>query len=274
MKGKYRAYNIKTIETSSYIEIYQYETPIISKVKENETSKSHLEFLEVENNKKSFEEMNASEQAESLSRKQKHYENMRWEIARLVDCNFDSQTKFLTLTFKENEQDIAFTNDEFRKFIQRLNYRLYKTKKATLHYIATWEKQRKRGAIHYHVILFKFPFIKVKELQTIWGHGFVKINKVEVDSLENHGRYLSKYFAKDLDIKEHKKKAFFKSQNLTLPIVKKFSSTNEMDLTNKNVIYTNEYTQKIPIFKAFSDNGSRNIEFEDRTVKYTKIKKD
>lgn len=274
-KSKYRAYNIKTVETPSYIEVWQYEKPVVSKVsKQIEKSESSLDFLQVESKKKSFEEMNASEQAESLRRKQLHYEDKRWEISRIIDCNFDSQsTKFMTLTFAKNETDISYTNKEFTNFIRRLNYKLYKTKKASLHYLATWEKQR-RGAIHYHVIFFQLPFIKVKELQTIWGHGFVKINKVEVDSLENRGRYLSKYFAKDLDIKEHKKKAFFKSQNLTLPFVKKFFLTNEMDLTNKNVIYTNEYTQKIPIFTAYSDNGSRNIDFEDRIVKYTKIKKE
>lgn len=54
---------------------------------------------------------------------------MRFEIARLVDTNFDNQTKFLTLTFKENIQDIEYANNEFKKFIKRLNYDLYKTKK-------------------------------------------------------------------------------------------------------------------------------------------------
>lgn len=98
----------------------------------------------------------------ALKRKQKHYEAMRWEIARLVDCNFDSKTKFVTLTFSENVESIDYANDEFRKFIQRLNYRLYSTKKASLKYLATWEKQ-KRGSIHYHVIFFNLPFIKNSE---------------------------------------------------------------------------------------------------------------
>ncbi|PAF16988.1 Rep protein [Terribacillus saccharophilus] len=254
------------------MEIYQYEIPVVTKVNENETSKSNHEFLTEDIKRKSFEEMSVSEQSESLKRKQKHYESMRWEIARIIDCNFDNRTKFMTLTFKVNEQDIAVTNLEFNKFIKRLNYTLYKEKKQRLKYLAVWEKQ-KRGAIHYHVIFFNFPFIKIKDLQTIWGHGFVKLNKIDVDSQENRGRYVSKYFSKDLEVREHKKKAFFKSQNLKTPIVKKFSSTTEMDLTNKNVIYTNEYTQKVPIFKAYSDNGSRNIDFEDRTVKYIKVLK-
>ena len=122
---------------------------------------------------------------------------MRFEIARLVDMNFDNRSKFLTLTFRENIQDIAYANNEFKKFIKRLNYELYHTKKANLKYLATWEN---------HIILFDFPFISVNRLTTIWGHGFVKINKIDVDSIENRGRYISKYFDKALDLKEHKKK--------------------------------------------------------------------
>lgn len=141
---------------------------------------------------------------------------MRFNIARLIDTNFDENTKFMTLTFKENIQDIAATNDEFKKFIKRLNYHVFKTKKSQIKYLATWEKQ-KRGAIHYHIILFSFPFVPYERLVAIWGHGHhVWINKIDVDAAENRGTYISKYFDKDLDIKEHKKKAFFKSQNLKL----------------------------------------------------------
>lgn len=70
-----------------------------------------------------------------------------------------------------------------------------------------WEKQ-KRGAIHYHIIFFELPFIKTKVLQEIWGHGFVKLNKIDVDSQENRGRDVSKYFSKNLELKEHKKRHF------------------------------------------------------------------
>lgn len=79
--------------------------------------------------KKNYDELSAQGQYDSLKRKQKHYQSMRFEIARLVDTNFDNQTKFLTLTFKENIQDIEYANNEFKKFIKRLNYDLYKTKK-------------------------------------------------------------------------------------------------------------------------------------------------
>ena len=170
-------YNTKIIETPTTKEVYFYETPIYSHSNsDSKTSNTQA------HKRKVFDEMSAHKQYDSLKRKQKHYEQTRWEIARIVDCNFDNKTKFLTLTFRENIQDITITNKEFKYFIQRLNYYLYQTKVQTLKYIATWEKQ-KRGAIHYHVIFFDFPFVAKEKLQDLWTYGFIKINRIDVDSM-------------------------------------------------------------------------------------------
>ncbi len=72
---------------------------------------------------KNYDELSAQGQYDSLKRKQKHYQSMRFEIARLVDTNFDNQTKFLTLTFKENIQDIEYANNEFKKIYQTTELR-------------------------------------------------------------------------------------------------------------------------------------------------------
>ena len=259
-------YNTKIIETPTTKEIYFYEKPIHSKSKiKIETNDS------IQNKRQTFDEMSAHNQYDSLKRKQKHYEQMRWDIARIVDCNFDNKTKFLTLTFKENIQDINQTNKEFKYFIQRLNYYLYNTKIQALKYIATWEKQ-KRGAIHYHVIFFDFPYIAKEHLQFLWRHGFIKINLINVDSKENRGRYLSKYFGKDLDLKEHKKKAFFKSQNLKLPTVRKLMLTDDIlqNLTKENIIFQKEYTRKTYDEKGLPLTG---YPLKDSKVTYLKIKK-
>lgn len=133
-----KAYNQKTIETPTYLEIYDYETIITPKKRNEETEpnrKQELAWLYTEDipteTRRSYDELSAQEQYDSLKRKQKYYKNMRFEIARLVDTNFDDQTKFLTLTFRENIQNIAYANNEFKKFIKRLNYELYHTKKQT-----------------------------------------------------------------------------------------------------------------------------------------------
>ncbi len=259
------AYNTKIIETPTIKEVYIYENPIYihSTAKHNPTES---------NKRKTFDEMSAQKQYDSLKRKQKHYEQTRWEIARIVDCNFDNRTKFVTLTFQENIQDITITNRKFKYFIQRLNYYIHQTKTQLLKYIATWEKQ-KRGAIHYHVIFFDFPYIAKEKLQNLWSHGFIKINRIDVDSKENRGRYLSKYFAKDLDLKEHKKKAFFKSQNLKMPIITKTFFTDDLlhNLSSENIIYTKRYSQKV-----YNSNLilAGNYPLKDSNVIYIKIRKE
>ena len=96
-------YNTKIIETPTTKEVYFYETPIYSHSNsDSKTSNTQA------HKRKVFDEMSAHKQYDSLKRKQKHYEQTRWEIARIVDCNFDNKTKFLTLTFRENIQDITY----------------------------------------------------------------------------------------------------------------------------------------------------------------------
>ncbi len=104
------AYNMKIIETPTTKEVYIYENPIFIH------SKEKADLTDTSNRKK-FDEMSAHKQYDSLKRKQKHYEQARWDIARIVDCNFDNKTKFVTLTFKENIQEILITNREFKYFI-------------------------------------------------------------------------------------------------------------------------------------------------------------
>ncbi|WP_086445301.1 rolling circle replication-associated protein [Candidatus Enterococcus lemimoniae] len=272
----YTSYNQKIIETPTYIEIWEYEQPIYSKRSKTEKAKKEkLGWLEEKTIRKKFDELSAQGQYDSLKRKQKHYKTKRFDIARLIDTNFDKQTKFLTLTFKENIEDIDYTNSEFKKFIKRLNYQLYKTKKAQIRYLATWEKQ-KRGAIHYHIILFRFPYVPHKQLLSTWGHGAVRINKIDVDGIENRGRYISKYFDKELELKEHKKKAFFKSQNLRLPKETKRRTDTPYNVSNQKVLVTKEYTKKKPFFFRewnLYEVTEPILMFEESKVRYTKIKK-
>ncbi|WP_430615846.1 hypothetical protein IGI71_002830 [Enterococcus sp. DIV1279b] len=278
-----KAYNQKIIETPTYTEIYDYETIITPKRNTDKKEvtlerKKQLAWLyddEIIEKRRNFDELSAKKQYSSLKRKQQYYKNMRFDIARLVDTNFDNRTKFLTLTFRENVQDIDYANNEFKKFIKRLNYALYHTKKAKIKYLATWEKQ-KRGAVHYHIILFDFPYISVNHLTTIWGHGYVKINQIDVDSVENRGRYISKYFDKELDLKEHKKKAFFKSRNLKLPKTTHKLAEQPFDSNNQDVLYTSEYLVRRPIFySSLNESGQpeMKMDFQESTVRYTKIKK-
>ena len=160
-------YNTKVIETVDFVEMWLYIDDRIMYNhgdKNNQDKLDNFDYSSKENISK--QDIKTSTHYEKLKRLQRYYENMRWELSRLIDCNFDDKTKFMTLAFKENIQDIDFSNNEFTNFIRRLNYKLYGVKKAMLKYIAVWEKQ-KRGAIHYHIIFFDFPFSYLKSVPSV-----------------------------------------------------------------------------------------------------------
>jgi len=146
------------------------------------------------------------------------------QLRRLVDANFKEwkdldeklyTQKFLTLTFKENLQDLDRANHYFTDFIKRLNWHVSHDHKSRLKYVAVHEIQ-KRGAIHYHAIFFNLPFIRNEKIARIWDHGHIKVNKIS--SIKNVGSYLAKYLTKDAATPRQKgQKRYFASRFLKLP---------------------------------------------------------
>ena len=232
---------VKTIETPTTIEVWEYSAPagrMNPEARRDDDSED-----ESERGRKP----DAAAYYDAAKRRQRHYRGVRWEIARLIDCNFDDSTKFLTLTFADNVTDIKYCNREFRKFIKRLNRRVYGTDKTKVRYLAVWEAQ-KRGAIHYHVVLFG--------------------NLVNVDQRYNVGRYISKYFSKDVDEGSYKQKKFFRSQNLIQPVEERFTTLQPLSFEGYTVAFTKEYDQLIP--DLYGEGGG----YAPRKVRYTKIGKD
>lgn len=257
IREKTKYYNTKIIETS-FTEIYEYEE-VIGYGFTNPVNEKNLEYIK-------FEEASYEEKSKRVERMKKYHKNERWELGRLIDANFDDRTSFLTLTFKENIDDIQKTNYEFNKFIKRLNYKIYKTKKAKLKYIGVWELQ-KRGAIHYHIVLFSVPKIPYKELKAIWPHGSVNIKKIDVDQRENIGRYISKYFEKNMDdpkllVKFMNKKRVFKSKNLKQPKVRLELNDEWKTFSDDEVLFRKTY-------RGFKKVGE---EYQEYRIRYTKLK--
>lgn len=169
-------------------------------------------------NRRKFEELSEEEQEESKARQESYYKRKIFDIERLIDCNYNDKSTFLTLTFSRNLEDLPEANKEFNLFIKRLKYYLKKIdeaneddetdentedvkddeaienikvdetdenteddedeEKESLKYISIWERQQ-RGAIHYHVIMFNLPFIEAKKIEEIWKNGFIKINLIK-----------------------------------------------------------------------------------------------
>lgn len=153
-------------------------------------------------------------------------------------------SKFVTLTFKEHITSFEIANNEFKKFIQRMNYKF----KRNLKYLVVPEFTKK-GRIHFHVIFFDLGYFKQKELEETWKNGFVFIN--QIDNVDNVGAYICKYLSKDSKALTGKK-SYFKSKNLKEPEIienEKMIEQLQQALSSKqikfNTIYENDYIGKV-----------------------------
>lgn len=193
-------YGTKIIKSGNVLEIYEYLKPI----KEGYSGgKGGRKKGDIQSDK-----TDETEESKEINR-EKVLNRARRDLRRIVNSNVEQNSKFLTLTFAENIQDIEWANRQFSKFIMRLNYYLdYKVA-----YSGVIEFQE-RGAIHYHVILYNTPQkLNMRDLEGIWGHGYIKLNKIK--NVDNVGAYICKYMTKCDDEKKLRgKKLYFNSRNL------------------------------------------------------------
>jgi len=110
--------------------------------------------------------------------------------------------KFMTLTFKGEVTDYEFANKEFTRFIERLNYKVYRKKCAKLKYTAVIEHHNteENQGIHFHVIFYNLPYILHSELLEIWRgkRGTGGVNIKSLDGVDNVGVYVTKYVEKEI----------------------------------------------------------------------------
>lgn len=178
----------KVIKCGNVVEIYYYEEKMINKKVAKQGGRKEKGK---EGNKERKEEYKA----------QVNY-RARENIRRLVNANFSEGDIFLTLTFRENLQDVERANKEFKKFVQRV-----KRRQSDFRYIAVIEFQ-KRGAVHYHVVCnlaVEWDSQAEREYQErefakLWGNGFIDLEKVRpLQGVDNIGAYLVKYLKKGFE---------------------------------------------------------------------------
>jgi len=113
------------------------------------------------------------------------------------------KVRWITLTYKENMTDTVKLYEDFKNFNKRFQYFCKQKGYGKAEYIVMMEPQG-RGAWHCHLLylfnhLNKAPYIANKELSDLWGHGFVKISKL--DDVDNVGAYLTAYLG-DMDLED------------------------------------------------------------------------
>ena len=189
--------------------------------------------------------------SENIEKSLENYANTnqrrRDMVRRLACSNFDSETcKFFTLTFADNLTDVKKCNRMFAKFMMKLNYKHHQKIK----YLAVVEFQE-RGAVHYHV-LSDMPYIPQRELQEIWGHGFVYINAVK--HVDNIGAYIVKYMSKNTeDTRLQGLKAYLYSRNLVKPYEIVNHDLKEFELLEKKMSEKYQFSKLKPVFVSNYD---------------------
>lgn len=222
------SYNRRIVISGSQIEVYEYEKDIIYGYKDNRKEVRGRKSVANEENK----ELN----------RDKVFKRARTDLRRLINANVEEDSKFLTLTFKENVVDLDYANNEFKKFIKRLNYNF----NIKVKYSCVIEFQ-KRGAIHYHVILYNLSGkVDLIKLSDIWGNGFIKLNKI--NGVDNVGAYVCKYMTKTQDTRLEGRKMYFSSRNLDKPkeikepeIVRAVESSLQNQVPKYENTFSNDY---------------------------------
>ena len=244
----------KIIKSGDVLEIYEYSEGYIKGYT--------LTEYEINNRKINNRTRTESNSDDTDSSRERSLKRAKANLRRLINANHGQYgdqftSKFLTLTFKENIQDIKQANYEFTKFIKRLNYHCFGTKKANIKYTCVIEFQE-RGAIHYHVIIYNIPYIKASEISNIWGNGFIKINKI--DDIDNVGAYVAEYLGQaekgqGHDIEDDRlrgQKSYFSSKGLFKPIeitdkkvVEQVAAALPEDFLTYSATYDNEHLGNI-----------------------------
>ena len=113
-----------------------------------------------------------------------------------------SKVRWCTLTYAENMTDPKRLYEDFRNFNWRFQYYCKTHGYSKPEYIVMMEPQG-RGAWHAHLLYIwqdqKAPYISNQDFRELWGHGFVRIKKL--DNVDNVGAYLTAYLG-DMEIDE------------------------------------------------------------------------
>lgn len=226
-------YNTKLVLSGDLIiEKYEYENSI-------------LQGFTSDNKGRSEE---ANEIDKLLNRKQAIQRTKQY-VKRLINTNYTKgHMKLVTLTFKDNEQDIAYVSKELKKWVQRINrYLGY-----NIEYIAFRERQlgsrkedkKGRGAIHLHIVIFNVPqYLNLTEFRSKWLHGSTNVKK-DLEDMQDFGGYITSYM--DLESEFFKgKKLYTSSKGLKKPIeIKENIPSNSLSQEHQGYkeTYSNTYT--------------------------------
>lgn len=231
MRQRTRIYNTKIVYSGEFIEVYKYKESILMGYESNSQGRAK----------------EAEETDKEINRK-KSIHRTKQIVKRLINANYvKGSMKLITLTTRENVQDIEYMSIEFKKWVLRMNYYLgYK-----IQYIAFRERQlgsrkddkKGRGAIHLHVVVFNIPqYLNLTEIRSKWLIGSTNVKK-DLEDMQDFGGYITSYMDLEADFFKGKK-LYTSSKGLKQPIEIKENIPEEslaQFLQGYNLTFTNTY---------------------------------
>ncbi len=208
-----QAYNIKAIVSGGVYEFYRYEDTMFRGYTAKRGIGAVDTYQDENGNSMVLDRETGELIPKQLNSRARSNIRARNNLRRLALANFNNRSKFLTLTFKENMEDLKEANKMFKAFIRKM-----KKEQADLKYIAVIEFQE-RGAIHYH-LLCNLKYMRVEKIRKYWrdivGEGNIDLQRI--DHVDNIGAYVIKYMTKeDADPRLQGKKMYQTSQKLDKP---------------------------------------------------------
>jgi ADP-ribose pyrophosphatase YjhB (NUDIX family) len=205
-----QAYNLKVIVSGSVYEFYRFEEPIFRGYESKRGSGPIPNFEGYDVDFDTGEILVKDTKLESRARSNIRARN---NIRRLALSNFSNKSKFITLTYRENVQDLERANKDFKAFVRKL-----KKEQEDFKYLTVIEFQE-RGAIHYHMIC-NLKYMRVEKIRKYWrdivGEGNIDLQNIR--HVDNIGAYIVKYMTKaDADERLINKKMYQCSRNLERP---------------------------------------------------------
>ncbi|GAA0801546.1 hypothetical protein GCM10008910_31360 [Faecalicatena orotica] len=223
-------YNKKITEWKHKKEIQLYENPIEYGIPPYSKTSSSKKI----NVRTTYDKMDLRDKISSDKRRKNYYTRKIYYLADLAIHN-DLNT-FITLTFSDPVTDYSAAQHEWDLFLKRVKYKVGKNFK----YIAVHELQKKRGNVYHFHFLCNLGYFPVKELERLWGKGFVYIEHIKQKEKLKQIMYSFKYITKDI-LNEHENgkrntaRKIYCSRNLDKPTIKKRFTTE----TPEDIIFEN-----------------------------------
>lgn len=151
---------------------------------------THVNRRGIEKAQQTLKELrNAGFLSNSDTKTEQSKQRTKKRIFDILRLNLNDTSRFVTLTYKENEQDYKKAYKDFNNMLT-----IFNRKNEKLKYLVVKEHQ-KRGAIHYHMITFNNHKVKWRNY---WKHGNVNIKNIDdIIFPEKIANYFVKYLGKN-----------------------------------------------------------------------------